>query len=191
MQTFQTVHIPRLVRGKADAWDPNRCLSWADQFLTFLQNSIKNWSLPPRQRSQHAPTTQTASEAEPSLHAPSTSLSFQQNPIGLGSDDVRSRDGASPPPGYDPETVTELGSKSDRHGPPAIGNLSKVVDDGDAKDETQQRERCVWRVTFYPGKGAEVVLLDDAEVEEVRNNEDRVGFLPTAFWNEFATAAQS
>lgn len=59
---------------------------------------------------------------------------------------------------------------------------------GEDLNETRRRERCVWRVTFFPGKGAEVVLLDDVQVAEVRNGEDRVGFLPTSFWNEIATS---
>lgn len=37
---------------------------------------------------------------------------------------------------------------------------------------------------FVPGKGAEVKLLDDEGVEEVRNGEKRVGFLPHWYWDE-------
>ncbi|KAJ7170847.1 RAI1-domain-containing protein [Mycena crocata] len=39
-QTFRTVEIPRLVRGKAHAWDPARCLRWGDAFLRWLQTQI-------------------------------------------------------------------------------------------------------------------------------------------------------
>lgn len=40
-QVFQTVQIPRLVRGKPGAWDPNVCLAWGDQFVSFLRNTIR------------------------------------------------------------------------------------------------------------------------------------------------------
>ena len=39
-QTFKTIEIPRLVRGKPDRWDPLVCLNWGDQFLTFLQDLV-------------------------------------------------------------------------------------------------------------------------------------------------------
>ena len=44
----------------------------------------------------------------------------------------------------------------------------------------------VWRVTFYPGKGVQVVLLDDEAVKEVQNKENRVGFLPKTYWDTVA-----
>ncbi|KAH7884805.1 RAI1-domain-containing protein [Phlebopus sp. FC_14] len=40
IQSFQTVQIPRLVRGKPGAWDPLICLEWSDKFLSFLQETI-------------------------------------------------------------------------------------------------------------------------------------------------------
>ncbi|KAJ7227329.1 RAI1-domain-containing protein [Mycena pura] len=40
-QTFKTVEIPRLVRGKAHAWDPTVCLRWGDTFLRFLQTHCR------------------------------------------------------------------------------------------------------------------------------------------------------
>lgn len=43
-QVFQTVQIPRLVRGKPGAWDPNVCLAWGDQFITFLTNTVRGGS---------------------------------------------------------------------------------------------------------------------------------------------------
>nr|GAT48743.1 predicted protein [Mycena chlorophos] len=36
-QTFRTVEIPRMVRGKPHAWDPSMCFRWGDSFLRFLQ----------------------------------------------------------------------------------------------------------------------------------------------------------
>jgi len=95
-QMFKTIHLPRLVRGKAGTWDPLVCLNWGDQFLTFLQNLLP-----------------------------------------------RSRD--APDPG---EPVP------------------------------------VWRVKFTPTIGVTVELLDKPGVEDVMGGEDRVGFLPTWFWNE-------
>ncbi|TCD63733.1 Protein rai1 [Steccherinum ochraceum] len=40
IQSFKTVEIPRMVRGKPHAWDPTRCLDWANRFLTFLKDTI-------------------------------------------------------------------------------------------------------------------------------------------------------
>ncbi|KAJ7067093.1 RAI1-domain-containing protein [Mycena amicta] len=40
-QTFRTVEIPRMVRGKAHAWDPTLCLSWGDSFLRFLRTECR------------------------------------------------------------------------------------------------------------------------------------------------------
>jgi len=41
VQSFRTVEIPRLVRGKPGTWDPSICLEWGDRFLTFLQNTVQ------------------------------------------------------------------------------------------------------------------------------------------------------
>ena len=41
-QSFKTIQIPRLVRGKPDAWDPQICLAWGNQFLTWLRESIRD-----------------------------------------------------------------------------------------------------------------------------------------------------
>jgi RAT1-interacting protein len=38
-QTFRTLELPRLVRGKPNTWDPNVCLHWGNE---LLQN-IKTW----------------------------------------------------------------------------------------------------------------------------------------------------
>ncbi|KAF7374739.1 RAI1 domain-containing protein [Mycena sanguinolenta] len=40
-QTFRTVEIPRLVRGKAHGWDPGRCLAWGEAFLEFLKKHVR------------------------------------------------------------------------------------------------------------------------------------------------------
>jgi RAT1-interacting protein len=42
----------------------------------------------------------------------------------------------------------------------------------------------VWRVKFVPGSGVNVEALDPSGVEEVVNGEDRVGFLPSWYWEE-------
>ncbi|CDO74212.1 hypothetical protein BN946_scf185043.g264 [Trametes cinnabarina] len=44
-QTFKTVQIPRLVRGKPGAWDPQVCFSWGHHFLTTLKSIV---SAPPQ-----------------------------------------------------------------------------------------------------------------------------------------------
>ncbi|KAJ7650093.1 RAI1-domain-containing protein [Roridomyces roridus] len=42
-QTFKTVEIPRLVRGKGPhAWDPSVCFAWGDAFLEFLKTQIRD-----------------------------------------------------------------------------------------------------------------------------------------------------
>ncbi|KAF9238550.1 RAI1-domain-containing protein [Melanogaster broomeanus] len=40
-QSFQTVQIPRNVRGKPGAWDPLICLDWGDRFFSFLHNTVR------------------------------------------------------------------------------------------------------------------------------------------------------
>lgn len=40
VQSFKTVEIPRMVRGKQGAWDPIKCLDWAKRFIAFLQNVV-------------------------------------------------------------------------------------------------------------------------------------------------------
>ena len=39
LQTFRTIEIPRLVRGKG-AWEPGVCLSWGKRFLGFLTEVV-------------------------------------------------------------------------------------------------------------------------------------------------------
>ena len=119
LQSFKTVQIPRLIRGKPGAWDPNLCLRWGTQFLTFLQFTIRNWDFPdqcPKERSN--PPSEIRSTAE----------DFQEN-------------------------------------------------------LPRSKEERVWRATFHPSKGVDVVLLDDLAVADVRNGEDRAGFLPRFYWD--------
>jgi RAT1-interacting protein len=40
VQSFKTIEIPRLVRGKPGAWDPSICLAWGDRFLVFLRGVV-------------------------------------------------------------------------------------------------------------------------------------------------------
>ncbi|KAL7281998.1 hypothetical protein ACG7TL_003465 [Trametes sanguinea] len=39
-QTFKTIQIPRLVRGKPGAWDPQICFSWGHHFLNTLKSIV-------------------------------------------------------------------------------------------------------------------------------------------------------
>jgi len=39
LQPFKTLEIPRMVRGKPNAWDPNRCLAWGERFLS----QVREW----------------------------------------------------------------------------------------------------------------------------------------------------
>ena len=40
LQQFQTMQIPRLVRGKAGAWNPTLCFEWGYGLLSFVKNAI-------------------------------------------------------------------------------------------------------------------------------------------------------
>jgi len=41
-QTFKTIEIPRLVRDKAEAWNPLLCLDWGQRFISFLKSVVQN-----------------------------------------------------------------------------------------------------------------------------------------------------
>ncbi|KAK7016290.1 RAI1 domain-containing protein [Favolaschia claudopus] len=43
-QTFKTVELPRLVRGKAHGWDPRRCFAWGNELLEFLKKNVPSSS---------------------------------------------------------------------------------------------------------------------------------------------------
>ncbi|KAG5636955.1 hypothetical protein H0H81_006303 [Sphagnurus paluster] len=45
-QSFKTIEIPRLVRGKPGAWDPLICLEWGNTFLTFLKDVVSRRAIP-------------------------------------------------------------------------------------------------------------------------------------------------
>ncbi|KAG6919208.1 hypothetical protein DXG01_008506 [Tephrocybe rancida] len=95
-QSFQTIELPRMVRGKPGAWDPLLCLAWGDKVISFLKNVV-------------------GSEAS--------------------------------------------------------------------------QAASVWRVQFTPLKGITVRKLGSDDVDDVRGGEDRVGFLPTWYWEEAHVAA--
>ncbi|GAA5987321.1 hypothetical protein JCM10908_001908 [Rhodotorula pacifica] len=40
LQSFQTLEIPRLVRGKPHAWDPKACLASAESLLSFIRQTL-------------------------------------------------------------------------------------------------------------------------------------------------------
>lgn len=41
LQTFQTLALPRMVRGKPGAWDPNTCLAFAGKLLRFIRSTLE------------------------------------------------------------------------------------------------------------------------------------------------------
>jgi RAT1-interacting protein len=97
LQSFKTLEMPRMVRGKPNAWDAQICLDWGERFLTWVK---------------------------------------------------------------------------------------KIVTSGTAASES------VWRVKFTPRVGVELTLLDDDIArKEVEAGEDRVGFLPTWYWEEIQVAS--
>ncbi|KAJ8522655.1 hypothetical protein ONZ45_g789 [Pleurotus djamor] len=52
VQTFRTIEIPRMIRGKPGAWDPASCLEWGDRFLRTLRSFISSARDPPPGASQ-------------------------------------------------------------------------------------------------------------------------------------------
>ncbi|KAJ7450288.1 RAI1-domain-containing protein [Mycena galericulata] len=107
-QTFLTVEIPRLVRGKAHAWDAARCLRWGEAFLGFVRTHVS----------------------------------------------------------------------------PRCGDGTRREEE---EDETHP-DAAVWRITFRPNVGVELVRLDDESVRDVEGGEERVGFLPRWYWEEVTGA---
>ncbi|KAF6754568.1 RAI1 like PD-XK nuclease-domain-containing protein [Ephemerocybe angulata] len=61
--------------------------------------------------------------------------------------------------------------------------LKTVKDVVQTAADSANASRNVWRATFVPGTGVTVRLLDQTEVDEVVNMEDRIGFLPRSYWS--------
>ncbi|KAG6862455.1 hypothetical protein C0995_000001 [Termitomyces sp. Mi166 len=40
-QSFKTIQLPRMVRGKPGAWDPLICLAWGDRVISFLKDIVR------------------------------------------------------------------------------------------------------------------------------------------------------
>ncbi|KAG8766502.1 decapping endonuclease targeting mRNA [Ceratobasidium sp. 428] len=117
LQTFQTLGLPRMVRGKPGAWDPNVCLTFAGKLLRFVRGTLE------------------ADNRE-----------------------------------YSEATATSKGK--------SVGARER--------NEKKQVEvlPTLWRLSIQPNT-RHVVLrkLSQQEVDIVRNGEDRIGFLPTWFYN--------
>ena len=41
VQSFQTMQMPRMVRGKTGSWDPSICLGWGQRFLAFVKEAVQ------------------------------------------------------------------------------------------------------------------------------------------------------
>ncbi|TFK49688.1 RAI1-domain-containing protein [Heliocybe sulcata] len=41
IQSFKTIELPRLIRGKPGAWDPQLCLDWGQRFLSHLKTVVQ------------------------------------------------------------------------------------------------------------------------------------------------------
>ncbi|KAJ7928857.1 RAI1-domain-containing protein [Mycena leptocephala] len=120
-QTFRTVEIPRLVRGKTHGWDPARCLRWGRRFWGL-------WG------------------------------------AGRGWDEGRGEKERSPEGEEEEERESESKTQMQTH-----------------------PDAAVWRVTFRPGVGVELVRLAAEVVRDVEGDKDdvdRVGFLPRWYWEE-------
>ncbi|KAG9128077.1 decapping endonuclease targeting mRNA [Ceratobasidium sp. 392] len=122
LQTFQTLGLPRMVRGKPGAWDPNTCLVFAGKLLRFVRTTLET--------------------------------------------DSR---------GYSEDTAVAEGKSTE-------------VEERDKKDQAQARP-IVWRLSIKPDT-QHVVLrkLSQSEVNVVQNGEDRIGFLPTWFYDSVTGA---
>ncbi|KAI0751676.1 RAI1-domain-containing protein [Daedaleopsis nitida] len=105
IQSFKTIQLPRLVRGKPGAWDPQICLGWGQRFITSLKELLA--------------------------------------------------------------TQLEQSSTSDEAARPRV-----------------------WRVSLNPKNGVKLSPLDEAGLKEVADGEDRIGFLPTWYYNLVATTSE-
>ncbi|QRV89694.1 nuclear 5'-3' exoribonuclease-interacting protein, Rai1p [Ceratobasidium sp. AG-Ba] len=117
IQSFQTMGLPRMVRGKPGAWDPNTCLVFIGKLLRFIRMTLE-------------------------------------------ADDRKSREDTAG------VVAEERSAESEKAG-----------------DRVETRP-AVWRLSIPPNaRNVTLRKLDQEEVEVVRNGEDRVGFLPTWFYN--------
>ena len=71
-----------------------------------------------------------------------------------------------------------------------IGAVS-TDNDSDKGASLTPKDQNVWRVHFEPSRGVDIRLLNLDEVEEVRNGEERVGFLPMSYWRTVSESLKS
>ncbi|CAE6414296.1 unnamed protein product [Rhizoctonia solani] len=127
LQTFETLALPRMVRGKPGAWDPKPCLVFAEKLLRFIRSTLTR---------------------------------DEQSDYGSGI----------------PSTTASSSAATTKSEETAEIQASRI-------GETNQRDVAVWRLEIRPGaQTVTLYKLEPSEVEEVANGEDRVGFLPTWFW---------
>ncbi|KAJ7678982.1 RAI1-domain-containing protein [Mycena polygramma] len=164
LQSFRTVEIPRLVRGKAHGWDPAVCLRWGEAFLGWVGRCVRG---------------------------------DDQSHVG-GAEGTR-------------------GEEKERDETRGGGGEEEEEGEGKAKEEKEKKSvPAVWRVTFRPGVGVELVRLDEEGVRDVEREpsgepnpnkdedgegedegedngegkgEERVGFLPRRYWEEVTGGA--
>lgn len=83
-------------------------------------------------------------------------------------------------------STLETEGQANKHGADALATLGDSEPDKKAKgpsNSVQDSSQTVWRLEIRPNaQDAILYKLEPNEVEEVRNGEDRVGFLPTWFW---------
>ncbi|KAG8748230.1 decapping endonuclease targeting mRNA [Ceratobasidium sp. 414] len=117
LQTFQTLALPRMVRGKPGAWDPNTCLVFAGKLLRFVRTTLETDS---RESSEDT----------------------------------------------------------------AVAEEKPAKVEGKHEGDQAEARPAVWRLSIRPN-AQHVVLrrLSQEEVDIVHNGEDRIGFLPTWFYD--------
>jgi RAT1-interacting protein len=89
------------------------------------------------------------------------------------------------------ETERRRDQENSNNIPPTTSsmNVSELEGKGERLNSSDKFSRVVWRLEIRPN-AQNVVLykLEPSEVEEVRNGEERVGFLPTWFWESVTRA---
>ena len=159
-QTFKTIEIPRLVRGKAGAWDPMICLEWGKRFLGFIRDIVTT--------PEENDTAENEGKADDGEQARGEGTRANVEPgFKVSAEDFKSCG--------DETTQIEANAES---------GLETGKECGPGPDLKSKAKAKVWRVRFTPRTGVSVSILDEEGVKEVEaGQEDRVGFLPRWYWD--------
>ncbi len=81
------------------------------------------------------------------------------------------------PGGWDPLVCLDFGQR-------VVSFLNDTIQKAGQSSKGPSDTVPVWRVKFVPDSGLSLTELEPADVAEVVNGEDRVGFLPRWYWDE-------